>query len=326
MGVLKRVLACLIGAAVVVAAGTTLALGDEHPKPATIQGVTDVGATSVRVHGAVHPGGGASVSYHFEYGPTDAYGSQTATATVETTGWQAVAATIEGLAPSTTYHVRLVATSKKGTSRSPDHTFTTAAEGETPGGGGSAGGPGQPGAELGASVGAKPARGRIFVRAPGQSSFAPLADAAAVPLGAEIDARRGQVAITAELPSGEIQTGVFGGGRFVVRQADRHGYLDLHLRGPYCKRRAARGSAVASASRRSRGRSRKLWGRDRGGRFRTHGRHSHATVRGTRWLVEDRCDGTLTRVTAGSVVVREKADKRRVVLKAGERYLARPRR
>ena len=44
-----------------------------------------------------------------------------------------------------------------------------------------------------------------------------------------------------------------------------------------------------------------LWGRDHGGRFRSHGRHSHATVRGTRWLTVDRCDGTLTRVTNGSV-------------------------
>src|SRR3712207_6890811 len=38
--------------------------------------------------------------------------------------------------------------------------------------------------------------------------------------------------------------------------------------------------------------ARRLWGRDKGGRFRTHGKNSHATVRGTRWLVEDRCDGT----------------------------------
>ena len=42
-----------------------------------------------------------------------------------------------------------------------------------------------------------------------------------------------------------------------------------------------------------------LVGRDHGGRSRTHRRNSHATVRGTRWLVEDRCDGTLTRVTRG---------------------------
>jgi ferric-dicitrate binding protein FerR (iron transport regulator) len=82
---------------------------------------------------------------------------------------------------------------------------------------------------------------------------------------------------------------------------------------------------VVLAARRARS-GRRLWGRDRGGRFRTHGKHSHATVRGTRWLVEDRCDGTLTRVTAGSVVVRDTVRGKRVIVRAGERYLARPRR
>jgi ferric-dicitrate binding protein FerR (iron transport regulator) len=79
---------------------------------------------------------------------------------------------------------------------------------------------------------------------------------------------------------------------------------------------------VAAAARR---RGRKLWGSDDGGRFRTHGKNSHATVRGTRWLVQDRCDGTLTRVTEGSVVVRDKVRGKRVIVEAGERYLARPR-
>ena len=53
------------------------------------------------------------------------------------------------------------------------------------------------------------------------------------------------------------------------------------------------------AARRRITRVRRLWGRDRGGRYRTYGRHSHATVRGTRWLTEDRCLGTYTRVTEG---------------------------
>jgi hypothetical protein len=48
-------------------------------------------------------------------------------------------------------------------------------------------------------------------------------------------------------------------------------------------------------------------------------------VRGTRWLVADTCKGTLTRVTAGSVVVRDTVRNKRLVLDAGERYLARPR-
>ena len=46
-------------------------------------------------------------------------------------------------------------------------------------------------------------------------------------------------------------------------------------------------------------------------------------MRGTRWLTEDRCDGTLTRVTEGSVVVRDLHRKRNKVVRAGQSYLAR---
>jgi hypothetical protein len=69
------------------------------------------------------------------------------------------------------------------------------------------------------------------------------------------------------------------------------------------------------------------WGRDRGGRFRTRGRTSVATVRGTAWLTEDRCEGTLTRVTEGAVHVRDvqRGGKARLV-RAGRRLLVAKRR
>ena len=86
---------------------------------------------------------------------------------------------------------------------------------------------------------------------------------------------------------------------------------------------ASTAGVSATAARKKQGR--RLWGRDHGGRFRTHGRNSHATVRGTRWLVADSCKGTYTRVSRGSVVVRDTVRKKRIVLKAGEHYLARPR-
>ena len=87
---------------------------------------------------------------------------------------------------------------------------------------------------------------------------------------------------------------------------------------PQPPRNSVSGPAIAPAE--------PLVGRDHGGRFRTHGRNSHATERGTRWLVEDRCDGTLTRVTRGKVVVRDTIRKKRIVLSAGDHYLARNRR
>ena len=48
-------------------------------------------------------------------------------------------------------------------------------------------------------------------------------------------------------------------------------------------------------------------------------------MRGTKWLTEDRCNGTLTRVKKGTVTVRDFKRKRNVIVRAGQRYLARAR-
>jgi hypothetical protein len=69
----------------------------------------------------------------------------------------------------------------------------------------------------------------------------------------------------------------------------------------------------------------KLWGSGKG-KFRTNGKYSAATVRGTIWLVEDRCDGTLTKVARGVVSVRDIKRKKTVKVKAGHSYLARAQR
>ena len=66
---------------------------------------------------------------------------------------------------------------------------------------------------------------------------------------------------------------------------------------------------------------RRLWGNGHG-RFRTRGRHGTATVRGTCWLTEDRCDGTLVRVKRGLVEVRDLERRKTVMVPAGESYLA----
>ena len=77
----------------------------------------------------------------------------------------------------------------------------------------------------------------------------------------------------------------------------------------------------ASASALSRRAIRRLRAKARG-RYRTRGRHSAATVRGTTWTVEDRCDGTLTTVKRGSVAVRDFRLKKTITVKAGKSYLA----
>src|SRR5205085_1351497 len=80
--------------------------------------------------------------------------------------------------------------------------------------------------------------------------------------------------------------------------------------------------ALASAARKQRKR-RTLWGRDHGGRFSTRGANSVATVRGTRWMTQERCAGTLTRVTEGAVAVRDLRRHKTVVVRAGHTDLAR---
>ena len=66
---------------------------------------------------------------------------------------------------------------------------------------------------------------------------------------------------------------------------------------------------------------RRLWGSGKG-RFTTRGRYSAATVRGTKWLTEDRCDGTLVRVVSGVVQVKDFRKHTTISVRAGRSYLA----
>jgi predicted lipoprotein with Yx(FWY)xxD motif len=82
--------------------------------------------------------------YRFEYGTTTAYGTSVPVPEGDA-GVQSIATvaqTIAGLAPSTTYHYRLVATNAGGTGESPDATFNSSEPGAAappaPGGGGEA--------------------------------------------------------------------------------------------------------------------------------------------------------------------------------------------
>jgi hypothetical protein len=172
----------------------------------------------------------------------------------------------------------------------------------------------------GRRVGVDAVKGSIRVRQPGSNDFVEVATDASVPVGSTVDASAGVVELTtARDASGEPQTGKFWGGRFKVSQKANTGYYtELKLAGgsfASCNARAK----VSAAGRR---RVRQLWGRDNHGRFRTRGRGGHATVRGTRWLTRDRCDGTLFKVTQGAIDVKRKGRRGKVRVDAGERFLA----
>jgi hypothetical protein len=49
-------------------------------------------------------------------------------------------------------------------------------------------------------------------------------------------------------------------------------------------------------------------------------------VRGTKWLVQDSCAGTLTKVAKGVVEVFDQVKKKTKILRAPHSYLAKPRR
>jgi len=130
----------------------------------------------------------------------------------------------------------------------------------------------------------RPTGGEAAFRLPGANRFVPLQESLRVPIGSSVDARAGAV----------------------------------RLRTASARTRAGQVAARAEPVRR-------LWGRigKRRGKFRTRGKYSSGVVRGTVWLTEDRCDGTLTRVASGTVRVHDFARRRVIVVRAGERYLAR---
>jgi streptogramin lyase len=280
-----------------------------------------IGTASARLRGKVRPNSQAT-NYYFEYGPTADYGMTTPTAYAGSSyDLGQVLATVDGLAPVTKYHYRVVAENDAGVTIGPDRVFATAALPVTE--------PAQPPVpapkpepEFTKTIVAE--GDDVRFKTPG-GSWQELEAGAELPVGVALDARRGNVNLTSAGCRGGVQTGTFGGGVFSVRQPRSGcGRLDVYLRGgsfKRCARPARRGSARGATASRTR-RVRRLWGRDSGGKYRSHGRHSHATVRGTRWLTEDRCDGTLTRVTNGAVVVRDFKRHRSVVVRAGHSYLA----
>jgi putative hemolysin len=90
---------------------------------------TDVTSSTATLNGTVNPNGG-STSYHFEYGTSTNYGTNTPTASAGSgTSAVSVSAGITGLTAETLYHFRIVASNSGGTSYGDDLTFTTGTSG-----------------------------------------------------------------------------------------------------------------------------------------------------------------------------------------------------
>lgn len=207
-------------------------------------------------------------------------------------------------------------------------------------------GPGPaPTPEQGRSVTIRATSGTVRVKLPGSKVYVDVSTLREIPLGSRIDARFGHVLVTAEVDAARhvTQSSTFYAGIFVVTQtkgskpilvatlaggtfagcAPKPASTRTVARGARFADRALLGVAATARRQRSKRKVRSLWGHGKGD-FRTAGRRSSATVRGTWWLVEDRCDGTLTQVKQGFVDVRDTRRHRTIRLRAGKRsaYLA----
>jgi hypothetical protein len=159
--------------------------------------------------------------------------------------------------------------------------------------------------------------GKVRVRRPGSNDFVDLTGSEGIPLGSTVDTLAGVVELSSvPKAGGKPQAGRFYEGVFKVTQPGS--VTSLALTEPLASCRGGGRSAAATKKK-----QRHLWG-DGKGSFRTAGKYSSATVRGTKWLVKDSCAGTLTRVVRGTVTVRDKVRAKTVVVAAGKSYLAKP--
>jgi hypothetical protein len=153
----------------------------------------------------------------------------------------------------------------------------------------------------------------------------PLTGLSNVPFGTIIDATKGKVVVTTIGPTGKLQRITFFAGVFKLLSRG-HGRVLAKLVGgnfsicPTARERAHRAStATVVASRKHV--VRKLWASGHGS-YSTKGGYAAGAVQGTRWLTEDKCDGTLIVVATDRVSVTNLVNGRHRMVRAHHRYFA----
>jgi len=296
---------------------------------------------------------GLPTTVHFEYGPVLGGASAAAITYGSVTPDQpagsdfanhTATATVTGLLPNVTYHVRAVATNSAGSTQGTDQTLQTPAD------------PPPPPPVLGKSVNVTPVSGIVYVELPpgatlaslatfspfstfalaerafaaltkGQA-FIPLTEARQIPVGSILETTHGVVGITAATTAskkGKLQSGDFGAGIFKLLQGrGQKGLTNLDIIDNHSASQVC--TTLGKARSATRHPSSKVLGRLNAsghGHFSARGQYSAATVRGTVWSVANQCDGTLTHVKRGVVSVRDFRRRRTFTLFTGQSYLAR---
>ena len=309
-----------------------------------VTGTPSVSATGAGFLGSVDPDGLVTTA-SFQYGLDPKYTGGGAIVYTNSTPAQtvgsdfsnhAVTASVSGLVANAVYHVRLAATNSAGTTFGPDITFTTS-HGATPGS-----------PTLGKTFNLAPVSGTVLIKINGV--FVPLTELTQIPKNTVIDALHGALSLTTAATGGshpahdaakgkkpkpkpKTQKGTFGGAVFKLSQATRgagKGLVTLTLvegagfKGAptyaTCKKpkkKAGDASAAAASSK-----ALQLLHASAKGKFKTSGRYAAATVRGTKWTITDRCDGTLTHDITDSVAVTDFVHHKTIILHAGQSYLA----
>lgn len=320
---------------------------------------TVAGSGSAGFSGSVVPDGLATTAY-FQYGLDPRYTGGGALVYDQSTPSQPVAsdftthpvsASASGLVPNALYHVRLVASNGAGTTTGPDQTFTTAAD------------PPPPPPVLGKEANFAPVSGTVYVKPPGLSGhahaaltkgtgFIPLTEARQLPVGTQVDARQGTLSVTTATGAArkgkrtQTQTAEFSLGLFEVLQSTQRRVKGLTIAkmldsglfpgAPSYKTACpAVGKTInvpsategKSLGFKHRGLSHKvvqaLGVTEHGGNYQARGKYSAGSVRGTIFTVTDRCDGTLTTVKRGTVIVTAYSrPKQPITLHAHQSFLA----
>ena len=138
--------------------------------------------------------------------------------------------------------------------------------------------------------------GKVFIKKGGK--FVPLPNFAQVPLGTELDTRKGKVKLTSHDGStGDFYEGIF---KLGVEKVQRITFTVIVLTGgnfAVCK--TSKRKLSAGGKPKPPKSVRHVWGNAKG-HFRTKGKYASATVRGTNWLTNDICPGTRVTVRRGS--------------------------
>ncbi len=157
-----------------------------------------------------------------------------------------------------------------------------------------------------------PAKGTVKVKLPGAKGYVDLKAGIQVKVGTTVDARKGTVTIVGP---GKADKADFFDGLFKISQSK--GLTTLTLTEALdCRTKAKDEAAPRSPRRASCGAAARASSGPRAA-------YSAATVRGTKWLVQDACTTTTIRVTQGVVQAEDFVKHKKRTVRKGKTYIAR---